>query len=232
AGLPDYVPNVNCMWGRSHARSLAQHPTDPNILYLGMDGDPEPAKKLPGGGIFRSADGGKSWTRCPTQPGGLRLYYGLVVDPTNPKRIWFSSCGNGGGAWRSDDEGATWTHAFKNESWTFNLEVAKDGTVLVGGKDLWRSTDQGASWKKLTSFKGDPTIVGIAIDPADAKRFWISRLSWSSNSDGGIYRTTDGGASWQEITGDIPFRKPQILRYNAETRTLWAAGVGIFTLQQ
>lgn len=232
AGLPDYVPNVNCMWGRSFPRSLAQHPSDPSILYLGMDGDAEPARKLPGGGIFRSADGGKTWTRCPTQPGGLRLYYGLAVDPTNPKRIWFSSCGNGGGAWKSDDEGATWTHAFKNESWTFNLEVAKDGTVLVGGKDLWRSTDQGASWKKLTSFKGDPTIVGIATDPADAKRMWISRLSWSSNSDGGIYRTTDGGASWQEITGDIPFRKPQILRYNADTRTLWAAGVGIFTLNQ
>lgn len=231
-GLPDYVPNVNCMWGRSHARSLAQHPTDPNILYLGMDGDPEPAKNLPGGGIFRSADGGRTWTRCAGQPGGLRLYYGLAVDPSNPKRIWFSSCGNGGGAWKSEDEGATWTHAFKNESWCFNLEVSPTGTVLVGGKDLWRSTDKGASWKKLTGFSGDPTIVGIAIDPQDEKRAWISRVSWDSSDRGGILRTTDGGATWHEITGDIPFRKPQILRYNAETRTLWAAGVGIFTLQQ
>lgn len=232
AGLPDYVPNVNCMWGRSFPRALAQHPSDPNILYLGMDGDPEPAKNLPGGGIFRSADGGRTWTRCAGQPGGLRLYYGLVVDPTNPKRLYYSVCGNGGGAWMSEDEGATWTHIFKNEPWPFNLEVTKEGAVLVGGNNLWRSTDQGKSWKKLTSFTGDATIVGIATDPADAKRFWISRTTWDSSDRGGIYRTVDGGATWQEITGDIPFKKPQILRYNAEKRELWAAGVGIFKLAQ
>lgn len=231
-GLPDYVPNVNCMWGRSHARSLAQHPTDPNILYLGMDGDPEPAKNLPGGGIFRSADAGRTWTRCATQPGGLRLYYGLVVDPSNPKRIWYSACGTGGGAWMSEDEGATWTHVFKQEGWTFNIEVSPSGVAYVGGKDLWRSADQGRTWKKLTAFSGDPTIVGIAIDPADEQRVWISRLSWDSGARGGIHRTTDGGATWQEITGDIPFRKPQILRYNAERRELWAAGVGIYKIAQ
>ena len=231
-GLPDYVPNVNCMWGRSHARALAQHPTDPNILYLGMDGDAEPAKNLPGGGIFRSADAGRTWTRCATQPGGLRLYYGLVVDPSNPKRLYYSVCGNGGGAWKSDDEGATWTHIFKNETWAFNVEVSAVGTVYVGGKDLWKSSDQGATWKKLTAFQGDPTIVGIATDPADEKRLWLSRTSWDSSNRGGIHRTVDGGATWQEITGDIAFRKPQILRYNAEKRELWAGGVGIFKIAQ
>jgi photosystem II stability/assembly factor-like uncharacterized protein len=232
AGLPDYVPNVNCMWGRSFPRALAQHPTDPNILYLGMDGDPEPSRNLPGGGIFRSADGGKTWTRCATQPGGLRLYYGLVVDPSNPKRLYYSVCGNGGGAWKSEDEGATWTHIFKNEPWPFNLEVSATGTVLVGGNNLWSSSDQGATWKKLTTFGSEATIVGIATDPADSQRMWLSRTSWDSSSTGGIFRTTDGGASWHEITGDIPFRKPQILRYNAATHDLWAAGVGIFKIAQ
>ena len=220
------------MWGRSFPRCLAQHPTDPNILYMGMDGDPEPGKNLPGGGIFRSADGGKTWTRCATQPGGLRLYYGLVVDPSNPKRLYFSVCGNGGGAWMSEDEGATWTHIFKNEGWPFNLEVSKEGAVLVGGQNLWRSTDQGKNWKKLTSFTGDQTVIGIATDPADAKRLWISRTTWDSSDHGGVFRTVDGGASWQEITGDIGFKKPQVLRYNADKHELWAAGVGIFKLAQ
>jgi hypothetical protein len=223
---------VNCMWGRSFPRSLAMDPKDPAVLYLAMDGDPEPARKLPGGGVFRSADGGKSWTRCASQPGGLRLYYGLVVDPTDSKRLFFSSCGEGGGAWRSDDAGATWTHVFTTEAWCFNLDIAPSGAVLVGGKDLYRSADHGATWQKLTSFTGAATIVGIAIDPANEKRMWISRTTWDSSPVGGIFRTIDGGKTWEEITGDIPFRKPQLLRYNPETHELWAGGVGIFKIAQ
>lgn len=231
-GLPNYVPNVNCMWGRSHARAMAQHPTDPNIVYVGMDGDPEPAKNLPGGGIFRSADAGRTWTRCATQPGGLRMYYGLAIDPSDPKRLWYSACGKGGGAWTSPDEGATWQHVFKQEDWTFNIDVSPTGVVYVGGKNLWRSADRGQTWTKQTDFNDDPTIVGIAIDPDDEQRLWISRLTWGSNARGGIYRTLDGGETWHEITGDIPIRRPQILRYDASKRELWAAGVGIFKTAQ
>ncbi len=232
AGLPDYVPNVNCMWGRSFPRALAADPNHPDVIYLGMDGDPEPARKLPGGGIFRSVDGGKSWTRCAGQPGGLRMYYGLVVDPSDSKRLFYSCCGEGGGGWRSEDEGATWEHVFTAEPWCFNIEVAPSGKALVGGKNLHRSTDHGKTWTKITNFSGDATIVGIAVDPADEKRMWISRTTWNSSDDGGIFRTTDDGATWQEITGDIPFRKPQILRYNPETHYLWAAGAPIFKLKQ
>lgn len=232
AGLPDHVPQVNCMWGRSFPRALAQHPTDPRILYLGMDGDPEPARHLPGGGIFRSADGGRSWTRCASQPGGLRMYYGLAIDPCDPKRLYSSACGNGGGVWRSEDEGATWTHVLRDETWSFNVEVTATGTVLAGGNNLWRSTDHGATWRKLTTFAGEATIVGIATDPADEKRFWLARTTWDSSSNGGVWRTVDGGASWQDITGDLPFRKPQILRWNAAKHDLWAAGVGIFKIAQ
>lgn len=232
AGLPDYVPNVNCMWGRSFPRALTMDPTDPNILYLGMDGDPEPGRNLPGGGVFRSADGGKTWTRCAGQPGSRRMYYGLAVDPSNPKRLFWSACNNGGGAWRSEDEGATWEHVFKNETWSFNLEVAPSGMVLVGGNNLYRSMDHGKTWKKITNFANDATVVGIAVDPANEKRIWVSRTSWGSDNVGGIFRTTDGGATWQEITGDIPFRKPQLLRYNPATHDLWAGGVGLFKIRQ
>lgn len=231
-GLPDYVPQVNCMWGRSFPRSLARDPQDPKVLYLAMDGDPEPEQGLPGGGVFRSVDGGRSWTRCATQPGGLRLYYGLVVDPTDSDRLFFSSCGEGGGAWRSEDQGATWEQIFSQENWCFNLEVAPSGMVLVGGKQLYRSIDHGANFERISAIEGDATIVGIAIDPADESRMWISRTTWDSGVAGGIYRSVDGGESWRDISGDIPYRKPQILRYNVATGDLWAGGVGLYKLAQ
>lgn len=231
-GLPDYVPAVNCMWGRSHPRALAVDPKDPKIMYVGFDGDAEPAKGKEGGGIFRSTDGGHTWTRCPGQPGSRRMYYGLVVDPSDSKRLYWSACGDNGGTWRSEDSGATWEHAFKTDSWNFNCEIAPSGMILVGGKELHRSDDHGRTWKQITKFGGDPTVLGIAIDPKDENRIWVSRTTWSEKADGDIHRSLDGGKTWEDITGDIPINKVQILRFNAATGDLWAAGPGIFKIAQ
>ena len=231
SGLPDYVPTINCMWGRSYPRALAVDPQHPEVMYLGMDGDAEsPAR--PGGGVFRSADGGKTWVRCAGQPGGRRMFYGLAVDPTESKRLFWSCGGTGGGAWRSEDEGASWRQVLTSEPFSFNLETSPSGAVFVAGGNLQRSTDHGTTWKPITKFTGGQAIVGLAIDPADERRIWISRLDWGTSSRGTIHRTTDGGATWQDITGDIPYRKPLVLRYNPRTRMLWAAGAGIFTLAQ
>ena len=43
---------------------------------------------------------------------------------------------------------------------------------------------------------------------------------------------TDGCKTWQEITGDIPYRKPVVLRYNATTKELWAAGPGAYKIKR
>jgi photosystem II stability/assembly factor-like uncharacterized protein len=232
SGLPDYLPKENTMWGRSYVRALAADPNNPDVFYVGMDGDAEPDKGLPGGGIFRSADGGKSWKRCATQPGGLRMYYGLVVDPTDSKRLFYSACKVNGGIWRSEDEGSTWQHVFTAEDWSFNVEITPSGVVLACGTNLHRSTDHGKTWTQITSFTAGQTIVGITVDPTDERRMWIARTTWDSSNRGGIYATSDGGATWSEITGDIPFRKPQILRYNPATHELWAGWVGLYKTKQ
>ncbi len=160
------------------------------------------------------------------------MYYGLAVDPTDSRRLFWSCCGTGGGVWRSEDAGATWTHVSAEEPWCFNLAIAPSGMVLAGGQDLHASRDHGATWTKLTRTGGESTVIGIAIDPQDEKRLWISRTTWDSSTRGGIYRTTDGGKTWVDITGDIPFRKPQLLRYNAARHELWAGGVGLFRIAQ
>ena len=224
AGLPATNPTANTMWGTGYPRALAADPKDPKVLYLGIDGDPSDGK--PGGGIFRSTDGGLTWQPLPSQPGSRRMFYGLAVDPTDSKRLYWAACGTGGGLWRSDDAGASWQHVFRNESWMFNLHVAADGTVYAPGKNLWRSTDHGATWKQITkNADGGRIIVGLETDPANPQRLWYSAVTWDGSSDGGIFETTDGGATWAEITGDTGYRKPLVLRYNPATHELWAAGV-------
>ena len=111
--------------------------------------------------------------------------------------------------------------------WIFNVDVTPKGTVYAGGSQLWRSDDHGRSFRAVTSLKG-VTVVGIAVDPADENRVWISASTWNGNREGGIYESLDGGKTWTEITGDIAYTKPLILRYDPATRQLWAAGPAAF----
>lgn len=221
-GLPDKLPTGDTAWEHGYARALALDPRNPDTVYVAIDGKN-------GGGIFRSTDGGESFARLPAQPGSLRMFYGLAVDPTDSKRLWWGCCGNEGGVWTSPDAGESWQRTGCPDTWTFNLEVTPKGTVLAGGSNLWKSTDKGATWKQLTNLPGY-TFVGIAVDPADENRIWTSAVSWGGAANGKILESTDGGKSWVDITGDIPYNKPLVLRYDPAKKTLWAAGVGCFKL--
>lgn len=231
AGLPDTILHANTIWGTGYPRALATDPKDPGTLYLGIDGDPSDGK--PGGGIFKSTDGGVSWKQLPHQPPSRRMFYGLAVDPTDSNRLYWSTTGENGGLYRSDDAGNSWTLVFKNERYIFNVLVTADGTVYCPGSHLWRSTDHGKTWQQLTHFKGDgQVIVGLETDPRDASTMWISATTWGGSSTGGIYKTTDAGKTWQDITGDAGYRKPTVLRFNPQTNELWAGGVGLFRVKQ
>ncbi|HSI85542.1 MAG: WD40/YVTN/BNR-like repeat-containing protein [Candidatus Methylacidiphilales bacterium] len=230
AGLPTYVPRANTMWGQGYARALAVDPANPKVVYMGIDGDVSPGQN--GGGIFKSENGGYSWKQLASQPTSRRMYYGLAVDPTDSKRLFWGACGDNGGVHRSDDGGQTWKRVFSNDAWIFNLEVGGDGTIYACGKELWRSTDHGATWKAITKFNNGQTVMGFAVHPKDPNNIWITSVVWSGNAIGGIYKTTDGGANWTEITGDCPIVRPLVLRYNDTTGDLWAAGPGMFKVKQ
>ncbi|MFA6286206.1 MAG: hypothetical protein WC661_02385 [Opitutaceae bacterium] len=229
-GLPDYTLRKNTMWGQGFARALAVDPNNPKVVYMGIDGDAEDGKS--GGGVFKSADGGHTWTPSPNQPGSRRMFYGLAVDPTDSKRVFWGACGTKGGVYRSQDGGATWQNVFNREAWAFNVLVAKTGEVYCGGKNLWRSTDHGTTWTQLTKFTGKRSVVGMEVDPRDTKTMWISAITWDDSDDGGVFKTTDGGVTWTEITGDLPYKKPLVLRFNPVTNELWSGSVPLFKIKQ
>ncbi|MEO5712852.1 MAG: hypothetical protein ABIT37_05130 [Luteolibacter sp.] len=230
AGLPDYIPTANTMWGRGYARALAVDPSNPRIVYLGIDGDPADGNS--GGGVFKSEDGGHQWKQLANQPGSRRMYYGLAIDPTNTQRIYWGGFGAKGGVYRSEDGGGTWQSVFTNDPFLFNVMTTADGTVYASGKNLWRSVDKGRTWNEVSHFKNDRSVVGVEVHPTDPNTIWISSTVWSGDAEGGIYKTTDGGVTWNEITGDIPFVRALVLRFNPNTNELWAGGVGLFKLKQ
>ena len=221
-GLPDRLPKKNCMWGEGYARAIAADPHDHDTLWLGIDGDD-------GGGVFKSVDGGHNWTLLPNQPASRRMFYGIAADPKMPGRLYWGACGEGAGVYLSPDGGDTWEKTSVSD-WIFNVEVSPSGgLVLAGGGNLWLSRDHGKTWEKATNLSG-VTVCGIAVDPANEKRIWISAVSWGDTDSGdiGVFESVDGGKNWRDISGDHPCRKPLVLRYNAQTRELWSAGPAAF----
>lgn len=232
AGLPTVRPRHNTMWEEGYARALAVDPLDPNVLYLGIDGESDPndkgAKAI--GGVYKSTDGGWHWHRLAAQPGSQRMFYGLAVDPTNPQRIFWGACGKNSGVYRSPDGGATWEKTSLTD-WIYNLEVMPSGTVLAGGKHLWISRDHGETWTQATELKG-VTICGMAFDPENEQRIWIAGNRWGTSAGEGVWESVDGGRSWANITGDLPNTRPNNLRYNAATKELWAVGPAAFRVRR
>lgn len=228
-GLPTYKITANTMWGRGYPRALAVDPSDPKIVYLGIDGDPTEGKT--GGGVFKSLDGGYTWKQLPNQPGSRRVYYGLAIDPTDPRRILWGACGDEGGVHLSEDGGDSWTRVLKQDMWIFNVHATKDGTLYAGGNNLWRSTDHGKTWTQLTQIKGR-SVVGIEVDPRDGNTIWISAVNWDGSSKGDVFKSTDGGATWENFTGNLMHRKPQILRFNPKTNELWSGQTTLNKIQQ
>ena len=232
-GLPDYLSRNHTMWEQAFARALAADPKDPNVLYLGIDGAPEDGKM--GGGVFKSTDGGYTWKQLPNQPGSRCMFYGVAVDPTNPKRIFWGAGDQANktgifGVWVSEDGGDSWTKTAVDE-WIFNVDVTPSGTVYAGGQGLWQSLDHGKTWKRITSDFPGHTASGFTVDPANENRIWISMTSWGGGENGGVFQSLDKGKTWTNITGDLPSKVPLGVRYNPATKELWAFGPGAFKMK-
>ena len=175
-------------------------PTDARVMWAGMwQAYRHPwimESGGPGSGLYRSADGGESWSRLSGAglPDGV---WGRVnVAPTSdPKRIYAMIEAKAGGLYRSDDAGKTWAlinskNDYRQRAWYFNSVFAdpKDPqTVYVLNTSLYRSKDAGKTFKPIRVHHGDTHE--LWIDPTDTKRMILS-------DDGGAEITLDGGDTW------------------------------------
>jgi hypothetical protein len=120
------------------AADLAIDPEDPNILYAAMWSVNINTWGLnsggPGGGIYKSTDGGDSWVALATQglPGGKNRPVGktaIAVSHSNPNTVYALFEIDSPELWRSDNKGATWR--LMNQDHTMNERAPYYTRIVV-----------------------------------------------------------------------------------------------------
>ncbi|MDE3151786.1 MAG: hypothetical protein KGL93_06015, partial [Gemmatimonadota bacterium] len=181
------------------------------------------------GGIFRTTNGGITWTPEFQHQHALSIG-ALAVDPVNPEVIWAGTGeGNvrnnvsfGDGVFKSTDGGAHWTYmGLKNTRQIPRIAIDPNdpNTVLVAAmgnpwkddpeRGVFRTRDGGRTWERVLYISPEVGAADVVIDPVNpeivyAATYKFRRTPWSF-SDGGpedaIYKSVDGGSTWTRLVG-------------------------------
>jgi photosystem II stability/assembly factor-like uncharacterized protein len=188
------------------AVDLSMDPSNPNVLYAAMW---QASRKFwllddggPGSGLFKSTDGGTTWTELTGHlglPAGPIGKIGVSVSGANPNRVYALVEANGGGLFRSDDSGATWTLVstdadIRQRGFYFSKVFADPvnaDRVYIGNVEFLRSNDGGANFSTVNTPHSDNH--DLWIDPTDNTRM-------IEGNDGGAAVSTNGGTNFTAET--------------------------------
>jgi xyloglucan-specific exo-beta-1,4-glucanase len=202
--------------GRNMGERLAVDPADDSVLYLAS----------PANGLWRSTDGGVTWSQVASfpvtsTPDDIGLSF-VTFDPAGghrgqPTRTIFVGDATGKDLYESTDAGASW-HLVPGEPTGMmpqHGELASDGTLYVdyanqpgpnGMTDgsVWKYDTHTAAWTNITpeapGVNGNPPFgyAGLAVDPEHPGTVMVATNDrW--NPIDTIYRSTNGGSTWEDV---------------------------------
>jgi len=192
---------------------------NPNILYATMwRFDRKPWRFISGSektGVFRSLDGGRTWTQLTNGlPKGLGRI-GVRVAPSNSNVVYVVAESNDGTLFRSDDRGDHFHMMTKNPAVVgrglyyshITIDPTDENRVYSIGMQLMTSIDAGRNWRRIAgTIHGDYHTVWV--DPKNPGRIWIGE-------DGGIAVSYDRAETWEAI---LNFAIAQFYQIHADNR--------------
>lgn len=206
--------------------AIAVSLSHPDTVYVGTGSDGIRSNVITGRGVYKTTDGGKTWTFI-----GLRdvgQIGAVLIHPGNPDLVYIAAIGCVFGAtpqrgvYRSRDGGKRWelVHYLSDRTGAVDLEFCpadptiiyasmwhgerKPWTIISGGAEdgLYKSTDGGDSWKKCT--RGLPSgLFGksdLAVSAADSNRLYA--LIEAPGDKGGVYRSDDRGENFKQVSSE------------------------------
>jgi photosystem II stability/assembly factor-like uncharacterized protein len=199
--------------------SITVADSNPNVVYLGTGSDGVRSNVSTGRGVYKSTDGGETWTFAGLynagQIGAVRIH------PTNPDVVWVAAVGDAfkanseRGVFKTTDGGKTWkktlfisdtvgamdveihpTNPTIVYAWMSRLE-RKPWTIISGSREggFYKSTNGGDTFTKIAT--GLPNeLIGkgnLAVTPAKPDRIFALI---EAKPGGGFYRSDDAGQTW------------------------------------
>ena len=239
---------------RASVGAIAVSTSDPNVIYAGMGETTIRGNVSHGDGVYKSTDGGKTWTHL-----GLadtRNIAKVRIHPQNPDLVYVAALGHAHGpnpergVYRSRDGGKTWEQILFRSDKAGAIDLAMDPnnprilyaaiweaqrkpyTLVSGGEDcgIFKSTDGGDNWTEITRKPGLPTGVlgkiGLAVSLAKEDRVWAI----IDAEDGALFRSNDGGENWERLSEDRnlwarPWYYQHIYADPKDPETIWALNV-------
>ena len=190
---------------KTGAADIAMDPSDPQVLYATtwqlLRTPWDITSTGPGGGLYKSTDGGETWNKLTTGLPTTNLgKIGVTVSPVNPQRVWATvEADEKGGVYRSDDGGRTWQ--LLNDGFNMTSRQYYYGHIFADPLDantvytfcakyFYKSTDGGKTYTEVQTPHSD--YHDLWIDPKD-------HLRMVNGSDGGAAITFNGGRTWTSL---------------------------------
>ncbi len=190
---------------KAGAIDLTMDPRNPRILYVTMWEAYRSFSNIvsggPGSRIYKSADGGDSWTDITENEGlpkGVLGKMAIAVSPAKTGRVWALIEAEKNGLYRSDNGGKTWQllnseRKLIERAWYFThitADTVDPDTIYVNDLGFYKSMDGGKTFETIDTPHGDNH--DLWIDPVNNRRM-------IQGNDGGGNVSLNGCESWSSI---------------------------------
>ena len=230
-GGENWMPVTDGQIQSASVGAVAVSESNPDVVFIGMGESCIRGNIMPGDGVYKSTDAGKTWRHVGFSES--QAISKIRLHPTNPDIVYVASFGKYGapsgerGVFKSTDGGKSWKKTLFRDDRTGAVDLSidrKNPNVMYAalweayrveyqmssggpGSGLFKSVDGGETWTEMTRNPGMPSGVvgriGVSVSGADPERVY----ALIENERGGLFVSDDAGGTWKLVNDNRNIRQ-------------------------